>query len=62
VFNPHTKLEVCTITCYKDIKAMQNVEIVVFRVVKGHSRSSAMSPFDRAHTTLIGTMYLSSVL
>ena len=33
-------------------------------VVRGHSRSSAMSPFDRAHTTsystLIETMRLSS--
>jgi len=29
-------------------KATQNVEIVV---VRGHSRSSAMLPFDRAHTT-----------
>ena len=34
-----------------------------FGVVRGHSRSSAMSPFDRAHTTsystLIETMRLS---
>ena len=34
-----------------------------FGVVRGHSRSSAMSPFDRAHTTsystLIGSMCLS---
>ena len=34
-----------------------------FGVVRGHSRSSAMSPFDRAHTTsystLIKTMHLS---
>ena len=34
-----------------------------FRVVRGHSRSTAMSPFDRAHTTsystLIETMCLS---
>ena len=39
---------------------MQNAEN---GVVRGHSRSSAMSPFDRAHTTsyltLIETMYLS---
>jgi len=35
-------------------------------VVRGHSRSSAMSPFDRAHTTtystLIGSMCLSSAV
>jgi len=30
---------------------MQNVKIVLFGVVRDHSRSSAMSPFDRAHTT-----------
>jgi len=34
-----------------------------FEVVRGHSRSTAMSPFDRAHTTsystLIETMCLS---
>jgi len=34
-----------------------------FGVVRGHSRSTAMSPFDRAHTTsystLIGSMFLS---
>ena len=34
-----------------------------FGVVRGHSRSTAMSPFDRAHTTsystLIETMRLS---
>jgi len=27
-----------------------------FGVVRGHSRSSAMSPFDRAHTTSYSTL------
>ena len=27
-----------------------------FRVVRGHSRSTAMSPFDRAHTTSYSTL------
>jgi len=27
-----------------------------FGVVRGHSRSTAMSPFDRAHTTLYSTL------
>ena len=37
-----------------------------FGVVRGHSRSTAMSPFDRAHTTsystLIEAMCLSSTV
>ena len=37
-----------------------------FAVVRGHSRSSVMTPFDRAHTTsystLIETMRLSSTV
>jgi len=48
VFNSHTRFEVSTIICYKDVKGNANVEIVV---VRGHSRSSAMLPFDRAHMT-----------
>jgi len=43
---------------------MQNVEIGWFGV-RGHSRSPALSPFDRAHTpsylTLIETMHLSCI-
>jgi len=43
--------------------AVQNAEKGVVWAVRGHSRSSAMSPFDRAHTTpystLIETMRLS---
>ena len=43
--------------------AVQNAENGVVGVVRGHSRSWAMSPFDRAHTTsystLIETMCLS---
>ena len=48
MFNPHTKFEVSTITCYEDMKGNGNEEIVV---LWGHSRSSEMSPFNTAHTT-----------
>jgi len=55
-----TKYEVSRFTRYEACE-MQKMEW--FRVVKGHSRSSAMSLFDRAHTTsystLIETMHLS---
>ena len=32
-----------------------------FRVVMGHSRSTAMSPFDRAHTTSYSTLIETNV-
>ena len=55
-----TKFEVSRFTVMKLRMAVQNAEN---GVVRGHSRSSAMSPFDRAHTTsystLIGSMSLS---
>ena len=42
---------------------LQNVKMEWFEVVRGHPRSSAMSPFDRAHmisySSLIKTMCLS---
>jgi len=34
---------------------VQNVQIVVVGALMGHSRSSAKSPFDRAHTTSCST-------
>ena len=54
------EFEVCNITRYVDMKC-----VVKYKngVVRGHRRSSAMSPFDRAHTTsylsLIETTHLS---
>jgi len=36
--------------------AVQNAEMRRFRAVRGHSRSRAMSPFDRAHTTSYSTL------
>jgi len=45
--------EISNFTSYEDIKkAMQNVsKMGVIEAVRSHSRSSAMSHFDRAHTT-----------
>jgi len=55
-----TKYEVSRFTHYEAGMVVRNAENGVFR---GHSRSTAMSPFDRAHTTsystLIGSMCLS---
>jgi len=55
-----TKFEVSRFTRYDAMNGVQNAEN---GAVRGHSRSSAMSPFDRAHTTsystLIETMHLS---
>ena len=36
--------------------AAQNVQIGVVWALRGHSRSSAMSPFDTAHTTSYSTL------
>jgi len=41
-----TQFEVTSLTRYGDIKSVKNVW-----VVRGRPRSSAVSPFDRAHTT-----------
>ena len=35
---------------------VQNAENGVVWAVRGHSRSTAMSPFDRAHTTSYSTL------
>ena len=55
-----TKYEVSRFTRYEAMNGGAKSEN---GVVRGHSRSSAMSPFDRAHTTsystLIETMCLS---
>jgi len=57
-----TKCEVSRFTRYEAM-AVQNAEMGRFGAVRRHSRSSAMSPFNRAHTTsystLIETMRLS---
>jgi len=38
MFNPHTKFEFSTITCYEDMKATQYVEIVVVWGGEGHQQ------------------------
>ena len=57
-----TKYEVSRFTGYEAVNGGAKCR-KLFGVVRGHSRSSAMSPFDRAHTTsystLIATMRLS---
>ena len=56
-------LKFLTTPIMKIWEAVQNVQIGLVGALMGHSRSSAMSPFDRAHTTsystLIETMRLS---
>ena len=61
-----TNYEVSRFTRYEAMNGSANCKVQKmgwFGVVTGHSRSSAMSPFDRAHTlsysTLIETMHLS---
>jgi len=51
MINLHTKFEVFTFTHYEEIKNNENCRIEVVWRVRGHPRSPAMSPFDRAHTT-----------
>ena len=45
------RLYVHSLRSYEWRFKMQKMVVVVFVVVQGYSRSSAMSPFDRAHTT-----------
>ena len=50
--NLPTKFEVFTFTRYGDMKCVKNAQngvVSLVWVVRGHPRSSAMSPFDRAH-------------
>ena len=59
-----TKYEVSRFTRYEAVKGRCEMQKMRwFGVVTEHSRSTAMSPFDRAHTTsystLIETMCLS---
>ena len=60
-----TKYEVSRFTRYEAMNGSecQMQKMGRFGVVRGHSRSTAMSPFDRAHTTSYSTsieiMYLS---
>ena len=60
MINQCAKIEVSRFTRYEAVNGGANAEN---GVVRGHSRSLAMSPFDRAHTasylTLIGSMCLS---
>ena len=51
-----TNFEVSRFTRYEATKAVQNAENGVVWAIRGHSRSSAMSPFDRAHTTSYSTL------
>jgi len=49
-----TKFEISRLTRYEGIKmAVQNTEN---GVIRGHSMSTAMPPFDRAHTTTYSTL------
>ena len=50
-----TKVEVSRLRSYEWRCKMQKMGW--FGAVRGHSRSSAMSPFDRAHTTSYSTFY-----
>ena len=65
MINVPTKFEVSTVSRYGDMKCvkMHKIWFWWFGVVRGHPRSWAMSPFDRAHTisysSLIETMRLS---
>jgi len=59
-----TKYEVSRFTRYEAVNGSAKCrKMGWFGVVRGHSRSTAMSPFDRSHTTsystLIETMCLS---
>ena len=57
--NLPTKFGVSTFSHYGDMKCVKNAQN---GVVRGHPRSSAMSPFDRtrtiSHLSLVETMYL----
>ena len=45
-----TKFEVPSLTRYGDMKDVKNAQNGLVWVVRGHPRSSAMLPFDGAHT------------
>ena len=51
--NLFTKLDVFNFIRYEDMNGDAKCRN---RVVWGHSKSSAMSPFDRAHTTSYSTL------
>ena len=51
-----TRFEVSRFTRYEAMNGGANAENGVVWAVRGHSRSSAMSPFDRAHTTSYSTL------
>jgi len=62
MINSHNEFEVTIFTHYEDMKVTQNVEFAVVWWAKGHSRSLAMSPFDKAHTTLMEALHLSCTI
>jgi len=57
VINKFLSSKECTVC--GDIKNVKTPKMGQFGVVRGHPRSSEMSPFDRAHMTSYSTMRLS---
>ena len=51
MINLRSKFEVPAFIRYGEIKGVAKCRIGWFRIVRGHPRSLAMLPFDRAHTT-----------
>jgi len=52
-----TKFEVSRFIRYEAVNGGAKIQKMGwFGVVRGHSRSTAMSPFDRAHTTSYSTV------
>ena len=49
--NLPTEFEVSSFTCQGNMNGVAKCRKRWFGVVRGHPRLSAMSPFDRAHTT-----------
>jgi len=56
MINPHTKFEVCMFTHYENIKGNAKCRHWGSLGVRGHLRSPAMSPFDKAHLTSYRTL------
>ena len=63
---PRTKFEISMLTHYKDMKGKAKCRNLGGLAVRGHLRSSAMSPFYTVHTTshltLVETMHLSCTI
>jgi len=58
MINPHTKFEVSFLTHYEDIKGNAKCRNWGGLEARGHPRSSAMSLFDRTHTTSYSTLII----